>query len=1373
MCRIRRKRQLGRSGRLFLGLGLLCWALLGPVASAADKIQISILLGDLPTKAALEAVQEVYQEYPRLKKRLAFHVYPNLQPQNRPADLGRLKDSRLVFLMIMGRELVEATKSELREVIRKGGLVYCVVGGSYNEEDKALGIRSEPRLQEYFAEGGKENIKNGLLWALKRDLGLPVACQPVAKVPEQGIYERRGKKVYPDFAAFQKAYPAHRPGAPWIGIIFYKSNLVNGQTKPLEALIQSLEEAGFNVLPAYGPIGHDLRKFFLEESATGGSSGAEASGLPSPGRSRVRVIVALGLKIGIVPAQLAPQLQELNVPIIDAISLYSQSREKWERSPIGLDLFERSFQIANPEMAGIIQPTVIASREKRIDPGTGWSYVESEPLPERLQRLVARVKAWVRLQDKPNRDKKIALIYYNYPPGKNNIGASYLNVFPESLWEIFLYLDRQGYETGRQGAHKRGITLSKEQLFEDILQFGRNVGNWAPGELAELVRRGDKVFYPGPSAPAYRRGPILIPLTAYKKWFGQLPTAFRQSVLKSWGPVDQSNIMIWSAADGKKYLVLPAVRYGNLLFTPQPTRGWDQDMAKTYHDVQLAPHHQYIAFYLWLKHGFQADAVVHVGTHGTHEWLPGKETGFTAADAPEVLIQDLPNIYPYIVDDVGEGLQAKRRGMGMIIDYLTPPLAPAGLNKELQELYRLLQDYSVAKEKSGPLADSKLQEIHEQAGKLGLLKDLEKSELKTAADVEELEHHLKEIGEKQTPYGIHTFGRSPAEDLRRSTAAAVVDIDKNLAPEERARRLADLEERLRLSGPRELARLAAALAGRYIPAGPGNDPIRNPDSLPTGKNFYAFDPTRIPSPKIYELGVKLAQELLAAYQAKHGSLPDKLAFNLWAMETIRHEGVMESQIMYLLGIRPKWSERGRVEGVEAIPRAELGRPRLDVVLTPSGLYRDLFPNLMNLLDQAVTLANQQQEADNLLRANILRTRQMLVEKGLAVELAEKLATVRLFTTPPGAYGPNLENVINQSHTWEQDKQVAGVYFMRLSHFYGQGFWGDKVTVPSPKSQKGEDLGLTLFKNALSGSKLALHSMSSNIFATLDNDDFFQDLGGLAMAIRVLDGKSPEIYITNLANPRAPRQETLARVMGQELRARYLNPEWLKAMLKEGYAGARFVDKVVEHLWGWQVTVPEAVDAAKWQQLYETLVVDKNGLDIKKLFRQVQNFWAYQSLLARMLETIRKGYWQPDKAVVETLAKEFADSAQEVGMACCDHTCNNPLLLNFAQAVLLSVPGLASKADALRQALEAVKNPAVAAQKAAAAAKEEKPQGAAPPSQQPPPGEARKEVEGYELQEVRQPGLTSAPIPYLFILGFLGFLFLLRLGWRKAGAIRKR
>jgi len=1355
--------------KIILILGCLLYWLAGTLSAAgAAPVNVSLLLGDIPTKTAIEAVKAIYQEYPNVKQKVKFHIYPNLRPGTREKDLTPVSRSNLIFITIMGNTLVEAAKPELEQAIKQGGKVYGVMGGSLPDDHKNLGIRIDKNIMEYFSEGDVENIKNALLYALNRDCALEVAFRPPVKIPPLGIYDYKSKKVFADFQAYKQAYSSYRDGKPWIGVICYKYHVGLGQVRDLEAIIRSLEGAGFNVLPVYGPLAAVIERFFYQDGEPRTGPNPEKPGAqehdPARSRSRVRLVIALGMKIGINPQIIIPLFSKLNVPVINAISLHSQSKEAWEKSPVGLNIFSRSFLIANPEMAGIIQPTVVASKESRIDKATGFEYIEEQPIPERIARLTARVKSWINLQDKPNRDKKIALIYYNYPPGKQNIGATTLNVLPESLWEILLRLKSAGYDTGEQD---KGV--SKEQLFQDIQDFGRNIGNWAPGEVARLAQAPGKTVFTGKAQPGNSRGPVLIPLATYKKWFEQLPQDLHNFILKSWGPVEQSNIMIWADASGKQYLVIPAVRYGNIIFTPQPARGWEQDIKKLYHDVTVAPHHQYAAFYLWLKNGLKADAIANIGTHGTHEWLPGKEVGFTAADPPEALIQDLPSIYPYTVDDVGEGLQAKRRGMAVIIDHMTPPFDKAGLNKELKELAGLLNDYVAAKEKSPSLAGTKLKEINALAQRQGLLTDLKLTEIKTEAEVEEVEHYIKDIAEKQTPFGMHTFGKSPAEKYRKTTAEAILSIEKGLTAEDRKKRLADLEDRINRSGPSEMDAFIAGLSGQYVPAAQGNDPIRNPNSLPTGKNFYAFDPTRIPSPGTYEMGVKMAQALIEGYQAKHGQYPDKLSFVLWATETIRHEGVMETQIMYLMGIKPKRDERGRIIGVEVIPRQELGRPRIDVTMVPSGLYRDLFPNLMDLLDQAVTLAKQQTEADNILRDNILRTKKTLMEKGLALEQAERLAAVRLFTTPPGAYGPNLDKVITQSNSWDNEQQVADVYLMRMSHLYGQGFWGDKIPSPDKKTPNAEDLNLTLFKSALSGTKMAVHSRAGNLIATLDTDDFFQELGGLAMTIRTLDGKTPEVYVSNMTNPVSPKQETLEKFMGREMRSRYLNPAWIKAMMQEGYAGARFIDKVIEHLWGWQVTVPEAVDAAKWNEMFETYVLDKNGLDIKKLFKDAKNTWAYQSLVARMLETVRKGYWKPDQKVIETLSKEYAETAKEVGLACCDHTCNNPLLTEFTSSVLMSVPGLENQVQEFKQALEAMKNPQPAAPDRTS---QSSPDGKNPPTDSPAklsppsPDGSNQKVDGYEMQEVNKSGFSAAPIPYLFIAGFLVFLVLIKVGWRK-------
>ncbi len=1297
----------------------------------AEPLKVSLLLGDTNSRAAIEAIKEIRNEIiDDSFRNVSFHVYPSKDIRSK--NLSHLRESRLVIILIMGRQLIDTVRPEIEDVIKNGGKIYAV-GGTYDDDHKKMGILVDEKIKEYYQHGGVENLKNMILYALKNNFAFNVSYSDVVKIPEFGIYEHKAKKIFESFEEYVKGQGSRGKGQgdkPWIGVVFYKNTVESGQTKHLDAVIESLEKEGFNILPVYGyPSEAAVERFFFDEK----------------GNSRVRVVIGISLKIGLNPQMAIPVLSRLGVPVINAVTLYSQSEDEWRSSQVGLDIFERSWQIAMPELGGIIQPAVIASKEKMFDTETGIEYIEERPIPERINRLVERVKAWVNLQQKQNKDKKVAIIYYNYPPGKQNIGASYLNVLPESLYEILNRLKAEGYDIKRQEAIGDRQEISKEQLFNDIHSYARNIGNWAKGELDRIVKTGK---------------PILIPIETYKRWFEKLPEGLKRAIIKNWGTPEQSNIMTWQGSSRTKYIVIPAVRYGNILFTPQPSRGWEQDSIKLYHDVTLAPHHQYVAFYLWLKNGFKADAIAHIGTHGTHEWLSGKEVGFTNEDPTEALIQDLPNIYPYIVDDVGEGLQAKRRGMAVIIDHMTPPFDKAGMNKELKELVALINDYNVAKEKSPSLAETKLDDINKLVKKTGILTDLKLKEIKNHEEIENLEHYIKEISEKQTPFGLHTFGKTPDEKYRKSTAEAILSIE-NTPPspplprgglrrgdEERQKRIADLEDRIIKGAQRELDSFVAALSGKYIPAGQGNDPIRNPDSLPTGKNFYSFDPTRIPSKSTYEMGVKLAKELIEGYKQRHGTYPDKLTFNLWGVETIRHEGVMDSQIMYLMGIRPKWDGRGRVIGVETIPRSELGRPRIDVTVVPSGLYRDLFSNLMALLDKAVSLAREQDEEDNILRSNVLKTKKMLIEKGITEDKAEKLASVRLFTVPSGAYGTNLDKVIPLSNTWDNEKQVADVYFMRMSYMYGQGFWGEKIEQQSSSAaeQQKEDISLTLFKNALSGSKIAVHSRSGNVYATLDNDDFFQYLGGTAMAIRAIDGKTPEVYVTNMSNPKMPKQETIEKFMGREMRARYLNPEWIKAMMKEGYAGARFVDKVVEHLWGWQVTVPEAVDAAKWNEMYETYVLDRNGLNIKELFRQSKNMWAYQSIVARMLETVRKGYWKPDKRVIETLAKEYAESVKDVGLACCDHTCNNPLLTKFTANILMSVPGLKNQVQGFMKAHETVKSKKSGLENQRKASR----------NKQLIPGEKSKTVEGYEMENAGISGPSSAPIPYLFIIGFLIF-----------------
>ena len=349
------------------------------------------------------------------------------------------------------------------------------------------------------------------------------------------------------------------------------------------------------------------------------------------------------------------------------------------------------------------------------------------------------------------------------------------------------------------------------------------------------------------------------------------------------------------------------------------------------HNIELPPHHQYLAHYLWLQQTFQADVMIHVGTHATHEWLPGKEVGQNADDFSDLMVSDVPQLYPYFVDDVGEGLQAKRRGMATIVSYMTPPFDRASLNPELSELSEQIAAVERASGNGALAADALLETIGTSAARMGLLKDLSialrPGERLTDAQIHELEHHISSIASRYTPFGLHTFGVSPEPEWREKTADAILSYEPDLTRDERDRRKQDLLERMIAAGPAEIDALSAGLAGRYVTAGPGNDPIRNPDTLPTGRNFYGFDPQRLPTRTTYKVGAKLAEELIANYRAAHdGRYPDRLLFNLFDTETNQHEGVVEGQILALMGVRPKWDARGRVAAWRSFRARNWGAP---------------------------------------------------------------------------------------------------------------------------------------------------------------------------------------------------------------------------------------------------------------------------------------------------------------------------------------------------------------------------------------------------------------------------------------------------------------
>ncbi len=466
---------------------------------------------------------------------------------------------------------------------------------------------------------------------------------------------------------------------------------------------------------------------------------------------------------------------------------------------------------------------------------------------------------------------------------------------------------------------------------------------------------------------------------------------------------------------------------------------------------------------------------------------------------------------------------------------------------------------------------------------------------------------------------------------------------------------------LNASPVREMENFIRALNGEYVPAGEGNDPLRNLAALPTGKNFYGFSPAKVPSKAAWEVGKRAALQMIDQKQEKEGKYPEKVGVVLWATETIRNEGINESTILYLMGIEPIWDATERVTGCRVIPGNQLGRPRIDVLINPSGLYRDMFPNKLLYLDDAVQKAMAETDIENYLARNNRVIKSALMASGMTEQEAEAQSRFRIFTEKVGSYGNGVEEMVGASGLWESDEAISDVYLNRAQYAVGQGKWGVPVKAAFTENLRGVDV--------------AVHSRSSNVVGIIDTDDFFMYLGGMSLAVKNIKGEAPDTMVTMHRRKDELMVENVAKTIGREMRTRYLNPQWIEGMKQDNYAGARQMSEFTENLWGWQVTVRNAVDAAKWQQIYEVYVEDKYGMEIADFFN-AHNPWAYQSMTARMLEAVRKDYWQADEKVTQKLAAEYAVNVVEKGVACCDHTCNNPML-NQMVVNIISLPGVLS------------------------------------------------------------------------------------------------
>ena len=1204
------------------------------------------------------------------------------------ANLTDVSDQDVIMLGMIGSNEIPEFKDALLAAKENGTQIGLFgMNDAYGVGNIDMENAPHNAITDYHENGGYTNMENWIrcIGATLEDTYIEYSPAQTPSIPDHGIYHPDAfPRIFEDSTEYLEWYADHgyNASAPTIGIIanynIEKTTLLHTTD---DAIINNLESKGYNVIFSTYKVCTDDVDYFTQD-----------------GTVLVDSIISLkGFYLNYYnQSEGVDYLKKYNVPVLKGVLDTYSTPGEYNASQRGLDLMSIAFQVTQPEIDGCIDYIWIAG--KVTDPVTGQKY--NEPIMEQVDWLCDRAIAWAELGSANNADKKISIIYYNHEGGKNNIGASYLDI-GSSFTLLLDSMNKTGYNIGDG-------TIPNGSEFIDLFIESRNVGSWAPGELEKVVNSGNVT---------------LVPKDEYLVWYNTLPQSIRADVEATWGEAP-GNIMVY-----EDNFVIPTIQFGNINFIPQPTRGDLSDESLIYHDKSLPPTHQYLATYFWINNVYDADAMIHFGTHGTQEWLPGKEVGLWRYDYPSIMVDDTPVVYPYIMDNVGEGTQAKRRGNAVIIDHLTPPIMAAGIYGDLAAMHDKIHDYETAAGNN----NTAMMALYRNST-IGLYEDLNMEidlgvtpdELRVMTDEEfgnfvgsTVHDYLHELQSTLMPLGLHIFGVAPQDDklvsmVKSMLRSVFVEHIVNVIPKSSgdaedwentandyandllnatllngtnisnaqmdvlglidANITADLEQGLEYADllgqtTREISQTLHALNAGYIEPGPGNDPIRNPEALPTGRNFYSFDQRKFPDAETEAMGVILVDNLLTQYYTTHGNYPNKVAYVLWSVETMRHHGLMEAQIYSLLGVKPTRSW-GRITGFEVIPLADLtpsGRPRIDVLITPSGLYRDTFPYQLELIDKAVRTVAELDETNetNFVRWNSLKIEDALIASGYNNTTARILSRSRIFTEAPGAYGTGLPGAVTASETWDSEDELANLYISRMSNIYGQDIWGDNY----------EDV----FRLNLMDVDAAVHSDTSNLYGLIDNDDFYQYLGGLGLAVRSLTGDNPEMYVADLKNLDNLQMITLKEAFRIELRARYFNPKWIEGMMEYDYAGAREFMKFTEHMWGWDVMTPDMVTDSDWNEIYNIYINDKYDLGLDE-FLKSENPYQYQSMVSRMLETARKDYWDASDEVIRNLVKEYVESVVKDGVTCCHHTCGNPLLDEYIQGIM-SVPGVVSEETA--------------------------------------------------------------------------------------------
>ena len=1217
-------------------------------------------------------------------------------------NLDRLTGYDMVFINGMGLRIVEEQRQQIQQAADKGIPVYTSMATNPANNICNLDSVQQNLIRGYLTNGGKTNYRNMLNYIRKAIDG------KISSIPEvEDPAERPSDMLYhagltnpddelefltvADYEKFMKDNRLYKEGARKI--------MITGQMADATGLIEALEKEGYNVYPV-----QSMTKFmsFIDE---------------------VQPDAIINMAHGRMGDKMVDYLKAKNILLFAPLTINSLVDE-WEKDPMGMAGGFMSQSIVTPEIDGAIRPFALFAQYEDEE-GLRHSYA----VPERLKTFVSTINNYLNLNTKPNSEKKVAIYYYK-GPGQNALTAAGMEVVP-SLYNLLVRMKQEGYNIS-------GLPANAEKLGKMIQAQGAVFNSYAEGAFNDFMQKGH---------------PELITKDQYESWVKEsLRPEKYQEVVDAFGEFP-GNYM--ATNDGK--LGIARLQFGNVVLMPQNAAGSGDNSFQVIHGTNMAPPHTYIASYLWMQHGFKADALIHFGTHGSLEFTPRKQVALCSNDWPDRLVGAVPHFYIYSIGNVGEGMMAKRRSYATIQSYLTPPFLESSVRGIYRELMEKIKIYNNSHKEN---KDQESLAVKTLTVKMGIHRDLGLDSIAnkpyTEDEIARVENFAEELATEKITGQLYTMGvpyeaeritssvyamatepiaysllaldkqrgkatdavskhrslftqqyltpaRHLVEKLLANPALATdelicrtagitaqelakarqIEADRNApkgmmammmvmgkAPKEYSKEeielalaIAEVERTIKnvgnyknalLTSPEEeLSSLMNALKGGYTAPTPGGDPIANPNALPTGRNMYAINAEATPTESAWEKGIALAKQTIDTYKQRHNdSIPRKVSYTLWSSEFIETGGATIAQVLYMLGVEPVRDAFGRVSDLKLIPSAELGRPRIDVVVQTSGQLRDIAASRLFLINRAVEMAAaaKDDKFENQVAASVVEAERVLTEKGVSPKDAREMASFRVFGGANGMYGTGIQGMVESGDRWESESEIADTYLNNMGAFYGD-------------EKHWEVFQKFAFEAALNSTDVVVQPRQSNTWGALSLDHVYEFMGGMNLAVRNVTGKDPDAYLSDYRNRNNMKMQELKEAVGVESRTTILNPTYIKEKMKGGSSAASEVAQTVTNTYGWNVMKPTAIDKELWDNIYDVYVKDEYKLNVKDFFEK-QNPAALQEVTAVMMETARKGYWKASPEQLSNIAKLHTDLVRQFSPSGSGFTGDNAKLQQF-------------------------------------------------------------------------------------------------------------